>query len=63
MMALIHDILWAVGLALMIMSAGYGLKLFQASHKIKIPIYVVLMFIAGIVMYLISFFLPIPIVH
>ena len=63
-MILIHNLSWALGLALMVISSSYSIRFLQDhDHKLKIPWDAKLVFLAGLILYLISFFFPIPIVN
>jgi hypothetical protein len=65
-MLLIHDLLWAIGLALMIISTGYTARLYnemEDKNKFKFPLDATCIFIAGVIMYIISFYIPIPIIR
>ncbi|MEK7072041.1 MAG: hypothetical protein AAB969_00570 [Patescibacteria group bacterium] len=61
-MQLAHDLLWAIGFGLMIMSIGYTIRLHKEkddNSQFKIPLDTLITFIIGIVMYFISFYIPI----
>lgn len=63
-MVAMHNLFWSLGLALMIISVGYSFRFIKDhGNKTKIHREARLMFIVGLILYFISFFLPIPIVY
>lgn len=65
-MVLVHDLLWTIGFTILIISVGYTLGLYDETEDkkgFKIPKDVIVIFCIGLVLFITSFYIPIPIIH
>ncbi|MDO8669360.1 MAG: hypothetical protein Q7K65_03640 [Candidatus Buchananbacteria bacterium] len=61
-MNIAHDLFWCLGLALIIMGITYTVRLYRESFEnnlFRIPWDAIVVLTIGIIMYIISFFIPI----
>lgn len=62
---LAHDLLWTIGFTLLIITVGYTLGLYDETEDkkdFKIPTDVIGLFFIGLVMFIASYYIPIPII-
>jgi len=65
-MQLLHDLLWSMGFVMMIISASYTTRLYHDrdnQQKFKLPLDAIIVFLIGITLYIISFYVPFPIIY
>ncbi len=63
---LIYNLLWTIGFTLLIITVGYTLGLYDETEDkstFKIPKDVIVLFIIGLIIFIASFYIPIPIIH
>ena len=65
-MTMIHGLVWSMGFVMMIISVSYTIRLYHDGNyqgKLKIPLDAIVVFIIGITLYIISFYIPFPIIR
>lgn len=58
--AIIRDLCWSIGLMLMLLSHAHSKKLIKDEVLTKFPLYAKIVFLIGAILFVISFYIPVP---